>query len=238
MSEANFENLHPALASEGGVGDLISLCSLGSQCYHRKHTMAITTIFEFAILIFSIVIHEISHGYMANYLGDPTAKYAGRLTLNPVKHIDPFGSIILPLLSFFTGGFIIGWAKPVPYNPYNLKNGKVGEALVALAGPLSNLAIVLIFTVIIRAGQSFLAPSFVLISSFVVYINLVLMFFNLIPLFPLDGFRILFSLLPVRFQYLKEWLERYSLFLILILVFFFLQPFSYFINFLFNILIP
>ncbi|MDD4989435.1 MAG: site-2 protease family protein [Candidatus Pacebacteria bacterium] len=200
--------------------------------------MAITTIFEFAILIFSIVIHEISHGYMANYLGDPTAKYAGRLTLNPVKHIDPFGSIILPLLSFFTGGFIIGWAKPVPYNPYNLKNGKVGEALVALAGPLSNLAIVLIFTVIIRAGQSFLAPSFVLISSFVVYINLVLMFFNLIPLFPLDGFRILFSLLPVRFQYLKEWLERYSLFLILILVFFFLQPFSYFINFLFNILIP
>ncbi|MDD5050323.1 MAG: site-2 protease family protein [Candidatus Pacebacteria bacterium] len=200
--------------------------------------MAITTLFEFAILIFSIVLHEVSHGYMANYLGDPTAKYAGRLTLNPIKHVDPFGSIVLPILSFLTGGFIIGWAKPVPYNPYNLRNGKTGEALVAFAGPLSNLAIVLIFSLVIRLGQHVLPSSFILISGFVVYINLTLMLFNLVPVFPLDGSRILFSFLPVRFQYIKDWFEKYSLFFLLILIFFFLQPFSHLVDILFNFFVP
>ncbi len=197
----------------------------------------IDTVYSIIILIFSVVIHEVTHGYMALFLGDPTAKYAGRLTLNPLKHIDLFGSIILPVLSFLTGGFVIGWAKPVPYNPYNLRNGKRGEALVALAGPLSNLSLVILFSLIIRIGQNFFPPSFLLISSFVVYINLVLMLFNLIPIFPLDGSRILFSFLPGRFQYIKEWFERYSLFLLLILVFFFLQPFSHLVEFLFNILV-
>ncbi len=199
--------------------------------------MAIITIFHFAILIFSIVLHEISHGYMANYLGDPTAKYAGRLTLNPIKHIDPFGSIILPVLSLLTGGFVIGWAKPVPYNPYNLRHGKTGEALVALAGPLSNLSIVLIFSLVIRLGQS-LAPSFLLISSYVVYINLVLMLFNLVPIFPLDGSRILFAFLPVRYQYVKEWLERYSLFLLLLFIFFLLPFLSNLVGTLFRFFVP
>ncbi|MDD5068386.1 MAG: site-2 protease family protein [Candidatus Pacebacteria bacterium] len=200
--------------------------------------MAIITLFEFVILIFSIVLHEVSHGYMANYLGDPTAKYAGRLTLNPIKHVDPFGSIVLPILSFITGGFIIGWAKPVPYNPYNLRNGKTGEALVALAGPLSNLAIALIFSFVIRLGQNLLPSSFVLIAGFVVYINLTLMLFNLIPVFPLDGSRILFSFLPVRFRYIKDWFEKYSLFFLLILIFFFLQPFSHLVDALFNFFVP
>ena len=99
--------------------------------------MAMEAIFGIAILILSIIIHEVAHGVAANALGDPTAKYAGRLTLNPIPHIDPIGSIALPALTFMTGGFIFGWANPVPYNPFNLRNQRWGELLVALAGPLS-----------------------------------------------------------------------------------------------------
>ncbi len=103
-------------------------------------------IFSFVILIFSIVIHEFAHGWMADYLGDPTARYMGRLTLNPIPHIDPIGSVLLPLLLLISNaGFIIGWAKPVPYNPYNLKDQKNGPAMVGAAGPLSNLLIAFIF---------------------------------------------------------------------------------------------
>src|SRR3989344_222487 len=105
-------------------------------------TNIIFLIFQLTVLIFSVMIHEISHGYMAEYLGDPTARDAGRLTLNPVKHIDPFGSIILPLiLSLTNSPILFGWAKPVPYNPYNLRPGRWSEAIVAAAGPLSHLAI-------------------------------------------------------------------------------------------------
>src|SRR3989344_2944164 len=104
---------------------------------------AITIVFQLIILIFSVVIHEVSHGFAANALGDPTAKYAGRLTLNPLKHLDPVGSFIIPLASFLLGGFIVGWAKPVPYNPYNLKvkNQDFGSAVVGVAGPAANIAI-------------------------------------------------------------------------------------------------
>src|SRR3977135_632093 len=109
--------------------------------------MDINFVFSIIILIFSVIIHEVSHGYAAYLQGDNTAKYAGRLTLNPLKHLEWFGSFILPLMSYLLGGFIIGWAKPVPFNPYNLRNQRWGEALVALAGPASNICIAVFFAI-------------------------------------------------------------------------------------------
>jgi Zn-dependent protease len=112
--------------------------------------MSLDFIFSIIILIFSVVVHEVSHGFTAYKLGDNTAKYQGRLTLNPLKHLEWFGSFILPIITYVSGGFILGWAKPVPYNPYNLSNQKWGEALVALAGPLSNIFIAIIFGILVR----------------------------------------------------------------------------------------
>src|SRR3990167_7211782 len=106
-------------------------------------------VFIIAILIMSVVIHEVAHGYAALALGDTTAKYQGRLTLNPIAHLDLVGSLLVPLMGYFVGGFIIGWAKPVPFNPYNLRSAKWGEAIVAVACPLSNIFIAIIFGVII-----------------------------------------------------------------------------------------
>ncbi|MES2006603.1 MAG: site-2 protease family protein, partial [Patescibacteria group bacterium] len=144
-------------------------------------------IFWVLVLACSVILHEVAHGYMANYLGDPTAKREGRLTLNPLKHIDPLGTLILPFLLFMSGSpILIGYAKPVPYNPYNIKN-KNGEALVAGAGPATNILLALIFGLSIRffAGQMSegLLSAFTIITS----INLFLAIFNLIPIPPLDG---------------------------------------------------
>lgn len=163
-------------------------------------------IFFVLILIMSVVIHEVSHGYMATFLGDPTAKLAGRLTLNPIPHIDPLGSIIIPLiLSLIPGGIMFGWAKPVPFNPYNLKAGKWGPALVALAGPASNLVIATFFGLAIRqAGVLGLSSTMVEISGMIVLINVVLMIFNLIPVPPLDGSKVLFAVLPYRLRYIEN----------------------------------
>ena len=187
--------------------------------------MEITFIFSLIVLIMSVVIHEVAHGYTAELLGDPTARLQGRLTLNPIKHLDMVGSIIVPIITYISGGVIFGWAKPVPFNPYNLKNRKWGEGLVALAGPLSNLCIALFFSVIIRFfGISGLLPqSFLEISVLIIITNISLAVFNLVPISPLDGSRILFSLIPYRFDYIKNWLERYSLALVLILLFFLWQ---------------
>jgi len=194
-------------------------------------------VFQGIILIFSIVIHEVSHGYMAESLGDPTARLAGRLTLNPLKHIDPFGSIILPLLTFFTGGVIFGWAKPVPFNPYNLRNGRKGEAMVAFAGPLSNLLIAAFFSLIIRLNGTFftLSSQPLTLVAAVVLINIVLAVFNLVPLPPLDGSRILFFFLPQRFDSVRAFLERYSLILLLVLVFFLWTYISVAVGFIFHL---
>jgi Zn-dependent protease len=197
----------------------------------------IFAVFQGLILIFSIVIHEVSHGYMAESLGDPTARYAGRLTLNPLKHIDPFGSIVVPLLTYFTGGMIFGWAKPVPYNPYNLRNGRKGEAMVAFAGPLSNLAIAAFFSIILRLNGAFfsLSDKPLALIAIVVLINIVLAVFNLVPIPPLDGSRILFFFLPARFENVRRFLERYSIFLVLFLVFFLWSYISVAVAFLFHI---
>jgi len=179
------------------------------------------TIFSIVILIFSIIIHEISHGFMADRLGDPTARLQGRLTLNPLKHIDPFGSIIVPLLTSLSG-FTFGWAKPVEYNPYNLKNKRQGEFLIALAGPASNLLIAVIFGMIIRfaaAGATAMTP-FLEICSYIVIINIVLAIFNLIPLPPLDGSKLLFAWLPAQYGRVRMMMETYSFISILIVIFF------------------
>jgi len=179
-------------------------------------------IFFIAILIMSVIIHEISHGYVAYILGDPTAKLAGRLTLNPVSHIDPLGSIIVPTLMAISGtGIIFGWAKPVPYNPYNLKNQRWGTALVGAAGALSNLFIALVFGLLIRFGDVLGMPGpFLEISMMIVILNIVLAVFNLIPIPPLDGSKVLFSILPMKFHYIQEFLERYWFFFIFFVIVF------------------
>jgi Zn-dependent protease len=180
---------------------------------------AMFTILSIIILILSIIIHELAHGFMADKLGDPTARLQGRLTLNPLSHIDPVGSILVPLITSLAG-FTFGWAKPVPYNPYNLKNKRSGEFLIAAAGPASNLLIALIFGTILRfyAPVSASPQTFIIISSIVI-INIVLAIFNLIPLPPLDGSKLLFSILPGQYGRFRQTLETYAPLWIIIVVF-------------------
>ncbi len=185
------------------------------------------TVISIVILIFSVIIHEVSHGYMADLLGDPTARMQGRLTLNPIAHIDPVGSIIVPLITSLFG-FTFGWAKPVIYNPYNLKNKRQGEFLIAIAGPLSNIVLALIFGTIIRfvaAGQSTMTP-FIEVASYIVLINIVLAVFNLIPIPPLDGSKLLFAWLPQQYGRMRILMETYAPMFILIVVFFLWQVIS------------
>lgn len=189
--------------------------------------------FQIAILIFSVVIHEVSHGAVAYAMGDTTAKDEGRLTLNPLNHLDPFGSVILPAITYMVGGFIFGWARPVPYNPYYLKNQKYGPALVGAAGPLSNVLIALVFGLLIRFGGVLdLPPQFLQIALFITFLNLVLAIFNLVPIPPLDGSKVLFALLPDRAQNLKVFFEQYGIFLLLFFIFFLsgiILPVAYFL---------
>ncbi|HDQ16917.1 MAG TPA: site-2 protease family protein [Candidatus Vogelbacteria bacterium] len=199
--------------------------------------MDLSLIFLLLILLLSVIWHELAHGYMALYLGDPTAKLQGRLTLNPLVHIDPLGSIIVPfLLIMLPGDLIFGWAKPVPFNPYLLRGGRFGPALVALAGPLANLSLVAFFTFLLYLDILPLA-----VISLVVYavaINLILAMFNLIPLPPLDGSKILAALIPWRYQYVIEWLER-NWFLVFIFLFLFI--FNYFfvlVGLILNFILP
>jgi len=155
--------------------------------------------FFFLALIFSIIIHEVSHGFVAEMLGDPTARLQGRLTLNPIPHIDLVGTIFVPsLLVLLHAPFLFGWAKPVPYNPYNLKNQKWGEAWVAGAGPGVNILLALVFGLIARFGFGVLPHTFVMLAGLVVFINILLAFFNLLPIPPLDGSKLLRAVLPYR----------------------------------------
>ncbi len=190
-------------------------------------------IFIVVVLVLSVIIHEVSHGYAAALLGDPTARLAGRLTLNPIPHIDLFGSILLPALLLFTNsGFLIGWAKPVPYNPHNLRWPHMGEAVVAAAGPLVNLAIALISGLLIRASDSlaFITPGTIELLSTIVSINIILALFNLVPIPPLDGSKVLAAILPYSlarvYNNFLRFVEGYGFFAAIAFVLLFLYLFS------------
>jgi Zn-dependent protease len=221
--------------------------------------------FYLFIFIYSVIIHEVAHGVMALWLGDLTAKYADRLNLNPMKHVDPFGSLLLPGLLFLTQSpFLIGWAKPVPYNPYNLRDQKWGPTYVALAGPASNFLMALIAAVIasllpmsllmkrdilgrfygITGGQGDFLDRFELFATaisgslpnicfglllMIIFWNVVLGCFNLLPIPPLDGSKILYSLFGIKEQTML-FLEQYGLFIMIFVVLFFQQPISIFIG--------
>lgn len=175
-------------------------------------------VFEIIVLVFSAIAHEYMHGWMAYRLGDSTAKDAGRLTMNPLAHLEWFGSFFLPLVMVVTGmPFVFGWAKPVPYNPYNLKDRKYGDAKVALAGPLANLIIAVFFGLFLRFLPIF-NLTFSGLLAVIVYVNLVLMTFNLVPIPPLDGSKILATFLPedIRTRYLNA--ERAGFIFIILFV--------------------
>jgi Zn-dependent protease len=179
-------------------------------------------LFLIVILLFSVIIHEVAHGSVANLLGDPTAKLAGRLTLNPIRHLDLFGSFLVPLfLIVLRSPVLFGWAKPVPINPYNFKNPKWDGAKAAMAGPAVNILVALIFGLAIRFLS--LPESLLTVFSVVVLINLILAIFNLIPIPPLDGSHILFALLPERFASVKLFLHQFGVFILLFFIFFALR---------------
>ncbi len=158
-----------------------------------------TAIFTVTVLIISVILHEVAHGWAANSLGDPTARLQGRLSLNPIRHIDPVGSILIPaVLVLSNSSFLFGWAKPVPYNPYNLRNQRWGEAIVGIAGVATNLLIALIFAGIARYAFASGMTEFGTLASLVTLTNLSLGIFNLIPIPPLDGFTVLRGLLPYK----------------------------------------
>lgn len=150
------------------------------------------------VVILSIIFHEVAHGYVADWLGDPTAKYAGRLTLNPIPHIDMIGSIIVPGLALLSGSpFLLGWAKPVPINPYNLRYGKWGEALTAFAGPGTNILIALVAGLLVRfGGEFFTSPEMLSIVFTIIMANISLAILNMLPIPPLDGSKVVAALLP------------------------------------------
>lgn len=163
-------------------------------------------------LAIAIILHEVAHGYVAMLLGDPTAKYAGRLTLNPVKHVDLWGTILVPLLLIISNvGLVFGWAKPVPVNYYNLRYGKWGPVIVALAGPATNFILLVVFGIAARVSSPDTALPYLFVT--IASVNAVLMFFNLIPIPPLDGSKILYLFLDRRPDVI-QFLEQYSLFIL------------------------
>lgn len=212
--------------------------------------------FFYLLFAYSIIMHEVFHGYMALWLGDATAKYAGRLTVNPLKHIDPFSTIILPIIMIFTLGIAFGGAKPVPYNPYNLRNQKWGPSFVALAGPGSNIILAIIFTILAKliglpvaikidiinnlrqADWSALAtvvqgsPATIIftICVMVIFWNILIAIFNMIPFPPLDGSKLLFAVLPFKIETLAIF-EQYGFIFLLVFVFIFIGPLSMILNF-------
>lgn len=182
-------------------------------------------IFQLAVLLGSVIIHEVAHGAMALRLGDDTAKLAGRLTLNPIKHLDVVGSFLFPLFLFMARSpFILGWAKPVPYDPTRLyKDPRYGPLKVALAGPASNILIALIIAAVARFGVSFFNPELIAFLGFIVFLNVLLAIFNLIPIPPLDGSKIIAAFLPRQAATTFERIGFLGIFLILFLLFFLLD---------------
>lgn len=189
----------------------------------------IVGIFIYLIIVLSAVFHEYSHGWMAYRLGDTTAKDAGRLTLNPIAHIDPVGTVLIPLLLMITAGVFIGWAKPVPYNPYNLRDQKYGSLKVGAAGPGANIIIALILGIFIRLISfypnfvSIFPPFFFELLELIIFVNIFIALFNLLPFPPLDGSKIFADLFPRQWLYIEQ-LGFIGLFIALFIAFFFLSP--------------
>ena len=204
---------------------------------------AISFIFNILILVFSVIVHEVSHGYAALALGDQTAQQAGRLTLNPIPHIDPVGSILVPGVLAFLGAPIIGWARPVPYNPYNLSNQRWGQALVGAAGPAANIMLAVCFGLVARPFLSYsgstvyFSTAFFDIAAGIVLLNLWLAFFNLMPIPPLDGSKVLFTLLPYQWRGMQYFLEQYGIIFVFLLAPVFAHVVSPIIFLLFNMIV-
>lgn len=216
--------------------------------------------FYVVILLYSIIIHEVSHGYVALWLGDSTAKHANRLNFNPMSHIDIWGSILVPLFMLLMSNFKLafGWAKPVPYNPYNLKNQKWGPAAVGLAGPAINILIALIFAIAARFISLPAQLKFDIISNFsnwgaistvvarsfsaiffelfiiIVFWNTLLAFFNLIPIPPLDGSKLMYLILPLKME-TKIFLEQFGFAFLILFIVFFSAPLGNMLSYLLNI---
>lgn len=197
--------------------------------------------FVYVVIIISAIFHEYAHGWVAFRLGDPTAKMAGRLSFNPLVHMDLLGTVILPLFLLFTSGAFIGWAKPVPYNPFLLKDRRFGSLKVGIAGPLANLVLALVFGLFLRIllNSSIISGVFSLFSTLpflvglFVYINIFLALFNLIPIPPLDGSKIVMDLLPSSRFFIMQ-TSFIGIFLALILAIFFLSPLAQYIFYLFS----
>lgn len=204
----------------------------------NEEILMIEQLYILPILLFSVIIHEIAHGWMALKLGDPTAKQMGRLTLNPIPHIDPVGSILVPLFSLFVAGRVfIAWAKPVPVNPFNFSDYRRDEILVSIVGPASNLLVALACTIlfiivallgqVIPVSDPFVEEAFSFMFKMFaggITLNVVLAVFNLIPIPPLDGSHVVAALLPQEMSEQYQRLGFYGIFIILIIMRW--QPFS------------
>lgn len=195
--------------------------------------------FQLIVLIFSVIIHEVAHGLMAENLGDPTARQAGRLTFNPLKHLDFFGSFLFPLLLFMAHSpFVFGWAKPVPYNPFLLiKDLKYGPLKVALVGPIANLGVALVLGLILRFSFGWLPPTAVALLAFVVFMNVLLAIFNLVPLPPLDGSKVLTIFLPRKYSLILENIGLGGIFLVMAFIYVFGGYFYQAVDFIFKLIV-
>jgi len=193
-----------------------------------------TKLFLYVIIVLSASFHEFAHAFAAFRLGDSTAKDEGRMTLNPFKHIDLTGTVVIPLFLLFFGGVFIGWAKPVPYNPYNLRDKKYGSLKVGFAGPAANFLIALILGIFLRLvfagifGATVFSEVFLFAVALIIYINIFLGIFNLIPIPPLDGSKVLMDLFP-KTAYAMATLGIVGIFLALAIAFFILSPLAGFI---------
>ncbi len=186
------------------------------------NTLALISIYALPI-IFAITLHEAAHGYAAKQFGDLTAQQMGRISLNPLRHIDPIGTILVPAITLALGGILFGWAKPVPVNFGNLRRPKKDMLWVALAGPAANLAMAIFWALLVKLSlwmpSSFLAVPMGLMGKAGITINAILMVLNLLPILPLDGGRVMVSLLPHRYAYGYSKLEPYGLIILIVLLF-------------------
>lgn len=181
-------------------------------------------------LVFAITVHEAAHGWVADRLGDPTARQLGRLTFNPIPHIDLIGTVVVPIAMMLLSGFIFGWAKPVPVNTRNFAKPRDGMALVAVAGPLSNLVMAILWGIILKIAillpesMRMVAVPLVLMGKLGITFNLILMILNLLPLPPLDGSRVFAWVLPPRLAFMLDRIEPYGVYILIGLLAFGLWP--------------